>query len=101
MRLLPLCAGDGIARSASALNSPTGRRIDAAGLLHAAGFMPEKRLASRNYDRMFETFRVNPLGPAMLLRHFSGLLDGQRGVLAVLSAKLGSIEDHRLGGWYS
>ena len=75
--------------------------INAAGLLHASGFMPEKRLASLNYDQMFETFRVNAFGPAMVLRHFSGLLDSQRGVLAVLSAKVGSIEDNRLGGWYS
>ena len=63
--------------------------------------MPEKRLASLTYDQMFETFRVNAFGPAMVLRHFSGLLDSQRGVLAVLSAKVGSIEDNRLGGWYS
>ena len=75
--------------------------INAAGLLHTARFMPEKRLASLTYDQMFETFRVNAFGPAMVLRHFSGLLDSQRGVLAVLSAKVGSIEDNRLGGWYS
>lgn len=75
--------------------------INAAGLLHTPRFMPEKRLASLSYDQMFETFRVNAFGPAMVLRHFSGLLDSQRGVLAVLSAKVGSIEDNRLGGWYS
>ena len=92
-----------IAAAAASLarHAPYHLIINAAGLLHAAGFMPEKRLASLNYDRMFETFHVNPFGPAMLLRHFLGLLDGQRGVLAVLSAKVGSIEDHRLGGWYS
>ncbi len=75
--------------------------IIAAGLLHTPRFMPEKRLASLTCDQMFETFRVNTFGPAMVLRHFSGLLDCQRGVLAVLSAKVGSIEDNRLGGWYS
>ena len=42
-----------------------------------------------------------PLGPALLLRHFSPLLDRQRAVLAMLSAKVGSIGDNRLGGWYS
>ncbi|MNT80208.1 C-factor [compost metagenome] len=36
-----------------------------------------------------------------MLRHFSRLLDRRRGVLALLSAKVGSIEDNRLGGWYS
>jgi NAD(P)-dependent dehydrogenase (short-subunit alcohol dehydrogenase family) len=36
-----------------------------------------------------------------VLRHFSPLLDRQRALLAVLSAKVGSIGDNRLGGWYS
>lgn len=116
----PACAGvDGIHRKSQpaidfadeasiaaaavslARHTPYPLIVNAAGLLHAAGFMPEKRLASLNYDRMFETLRVNACGPAMVLRHFSGLLDSQRGVLAVLSAKLGSIADKRLGGWYS
>jgi len=36
-----------------------------------------------------------------VLRHFAKLLDTERGVMAVVSAKVGSIEDNRLGGWYS
>jgi NAD(P)-dependent dehydrogenase (short-subunit alcohol dehydrogenase family) len=75
--------------------------INAAGLLHNADFMPEKKLADLNYAQLEATFRVNTLGPALVLRHFSPLLDGERAVLAVISAKVGSIEDNRLGGWYS
>ena len=75
--------------------------INAAGLLHSAAFMPEKKLADLSYAQLEATFRVNTFGPALVLRHFSPLLDGQRGVLAVISAKVGSIEDNRLGGWYS
>jgi NAD(P)-dependent dehydrogenase (short-subunit alcohol dehydrogenase family) len=75
--------------------------INATGTLHGALGMPEKRLADLNYAQMEHMFRVNTLGPAMVLRHFAPLLDTQRGVLAVLSAKVGSIEDNRLGGWYS
>lgn len=75
--------------------------INAAGLLHGSGFMPEKRLGDLDYDQLLATFQVNTFGPALLLRHFTGLLDRQRGVLAMLSAKVGSIEDNRLGGWYS
>ena len=63
--------------------------------------MPEKKLADLHYDQLLETFRVNTFGPALVLRHFSRLLDRQRSVLALLSAKVGSIEDNRLGGWYS
>ena len=75
--------------------------INAAGVLHSNGFMPEKRLADLDHQQLLETFQVNTFGPALLLRHFTGLLDRQRGVLAMLSAKVGSIGDNRLGGWYS
>ncbi len=75
--------------------------INAAGLLHSADFMPEKKLGDLNFSQFEATFRINTFGPALVLRHFSPLLDGERGVLAVISAKVGSIEDNRLGGWYS
>lgn len=75
--------------------------INAVGVLHSSHFMPEKKLSDLNYDQMMATFRVNTLGPALTLRHFSPLLDAERGVMAVISAKVGSIEDNRLGGWYS
>ncbi len=75
--------------------------INAAGVLHNADFMPEKKLADLSYAQLEASFRANTFGPALVLRHFSPLLDGERGVLAVLSAKVGSIEDNRLGGWYS
>ena len=75
--------------------------IHAAGILHQQDFMPEKKLADLNFQQMQVTFMVNTFGPAILLRHFSRLLDKQRGVFVLLSAKVGSIEDNRLGGWYS
>lgn len=75
--------------------------INAAGVLHGDGVSPEKKLGDVSYAQLEATFRVNTFGPALVLRHFIPLLDAQRGVLAVLSAKVGSIEDNRLGGWYS
>lgn len=75
--------------------------IHAAGILHQQEFMPEKKLGDLNMAQMQTTFVVNTLGPAIELRHFSKLLDKQRGVFALLSAKVGSIEDNSLGGWYS
>jgi len=75
--------------------------VHAAGLLHNADFMPEKRLADLTYAQLEVMFHANTFGPALVLRHFCPLLDGQRGVLAVISAKVGSIEENRLGGWYS
>lgn len=75
--------------------------INAAGLLHTPQFMPEKKLTDLNEAQLLATLRANTIGPALVLRHFTPLLEGQRGVLAMLSAKVGSIEDNRLGGWYS
>lgn len=75
--------------------------INAAGLLHTAEFMPEKKLGDLLYAQLEATFRINTFGPALVLRHFTPLLDSERAVLALISAKVGSIEDNRLGGWYS
>ncbi|HEU4842794.1 MAG TPA: SDR family NAD(P)-dependent oxidoreductase [Burkholderiaceae bacterium] len=75
--------------------------INAAGLLHAEAFMPEKQLSQLNYAQMHATFEANTFGPALVLRHFTPLLDGERAIMALLSAKVGSIGDNRLGGWYS
>lgn len=75
--------------------------INAAGLLHTADFMPEKKLGDLSYAQLEATFRVNTFGPALVLRHFTPLLDSERAMLALISAKVGSIQDNRLGGWYS
>jgi NAD(P)-dependent dehydrogenase (short-subunit alcohol dehydrogenase family) len=75
--------------------------INAAGVLHADAFMPEKRLADLHYAQLQATFQANTFGPALVLRHFTPLLADERAIMAMLSAKVGSIGDNRLGGWYS
>jgi NAD(P)-dependent dehydrogenase (short-subunit alcohol dehydrogenase family) len=94
---------DSVARAANALAG--GPRfhlvINAAGLLHTDDFMPEKRLADLGYAQMQATFQANTFGPALVLRHFAPLLARERAIMAMLSAKVGSIGDNRLGGWYS
>lgn len=94
---------DSIAQAAEVMKElgPFHLIINATGVLHTADFMPEKKLADLQYAQMQATFLVNTFGPALLLRHFVPLLDKQRAVMAMLSAKVGSIEDNRLGGWYS
>ncbi len=93
----------GIAAAAATFRDgpPLNLLIVATGVLHGPGFKPEKRLADLNYGAMEAVFRANVFGPALVLRHFSPLLCKQRSLLAVLSAKVGSIEDNRLGGWAS
>lgn len=75
--------------------------INAAGMLHDGNLMPEKRLADLNYQQMQAIFQTNTMGPALVMRHFLPLLDGERAIMAMLSAKVGSIGDNLLGGWYS
>lgn len=93
-----------IARAARQLQAqgPWHCIVHAAGMLHGPLGLPEKRLAQLNYAQMEATFRANTLGPALVLAHFAPLLPRhERGLLAVLSAKVGSVGDNRLGGWYS
>lgn len=92
-----------VARAAAQLagQGPYHLIINAAGLLHGPGFMPEKKLGDLHQAQLLATFQANTFGPALLLRHFSPLLAPQRSVMALLSAKVGSIGDNRLGGWYS
>jgi len=93
-----------VARAAAhiAAGGPLHLVINAAGVLHGPQWLPEKRLGQLNYAQMEATFRTNTLGPALVLAHFAPLLARrERSVLAVLSAKVGSIGDNRLGGWYS
>lgn len=91
-----------IAEAAAALaeDGPYQLIVHAAGLLHRAGIAPEKSLAAIEADALQAVFQVNALGPALVLRHFLPLLDKQ-GAMAMLSAKVGSIGDNRLGGWYA
>ncbi|WP_047301438.1 SDR family oxidoreductase [Pseudomonas fluorescens] len=74
--------------------------VHAAGLLHRDGIKPEKSLSAIEPEALQTVFQVNALGPAMVLRHFLPLLDPM-GAMAMLSAKVGSIGDNRLGGWYA
>lgn len=72
----------------------------ASGVLHRAGINPEKSLAALEAEALQAVFQVNALGPALVLQQFLPLL-APRGAMAVLSAKVGSIGDNRLGGWYA
>ncbi|WP_439865339.1 SDR family NAD(P)-dependent oxidoreductase [Pseudomonas antarctica] len=93
---------DSIARAASELahEAPYQLILHAAGLLHRDEIKPEKSYSAIEASTLQALFQVNTIGPALVLRHFLPLLD-PRGAMAMLSAKVGSIGDNRLGGWYS
>ena len=74
--------------------------IDATGALNIDGVGPEKSLNSLQADLLMQSMRINAIGPAMVLRHFAPLLAKGASVYAKLSARVGSIEDNKKGGWY-
>lgn len=84
-----------------AAKGPVGLAINAIGLLHSNDLQPEKSWRSLNAEALARLFSVNAVGPALLMKHFLPLLPrDRRAVFATLSAKVGSIGDNSLGGWY-
>ncbi|GAM52028.1 sorbitol-6-phosphate 2-dehydrogenase [bacterium endosymbiont of Mortierella elongata FMR23-6] len=76
--------------------------VVATGMLQGPTGAPEKCLGDLRPEHLAASFAVNTIGPALALAHFAPLLTrGERSMFAVLSAKVGSIGDNRLGGWYS
>lgn len=75
--------------------------IVATGLLHDGERGPEKAIKDLDPIWLAHTMAVNAIGPAIVAKHFLPLLPrAGRSVFAVLSARIGSITDNRLGGWY-
>ncbi len=76
--------------------------IVATGLLSEGARGPEKTFKDIDADWMMRNFAINTIGPALIAKHFLPLLPrDQPSVFAALSARVGSISDNRLGGWYS
>ena len=75
--------------------------IVATGLLHDGDRGPEKSYRDLDAAWLARTMAVNAIGPALVARHFLPLMPKTgRNVFAILSARVGSITDNRLGGWY-
>lgn len=90
-----------LAQLALQVQGPVHLVVDATGALTLDGQGPEKRLPELQARLLLHSLHVNAVGPALLLRHLSPLLArGERVIWAKLSARVGSIEDNRKGGWY-
>jgi len=91
-----------IAQSLERFDGPFQRVIVATGQLHGAGTPPEKALSHLTPEAMQAQFAVNAMGPMLVLKHARPLLPRREpAVFAALSARVGSIGDNQLGGWYS
>jgi NAD(P)-dependent dehydrogenase (short-subunit alcohol dehydrogenase family) len=76
--------------------------IIATGLLHDGDLKPEKTWRSLEPSTMMRAFEINTIGPALIAKHVMPLMPrDRRAVFAAISARVGSISDNRLGGWYS
>lgn len=74
----------------------------ASGLLHEADRRPERSLRELDADWMARNFAINAIGPALAIKHVVPRLPrDRRSVVGALSARVGSISDNRIGGWYS
>ena len=88
------------AQRIGALGAPT-LIIVATGMLHGDGVTPEKSLRALDAHAVTTLFQVNAIGPALTARYLLPLTPRDRiSVFAALSARVGSIEDNALGGWY-
>lgn len=76
--------------------------LNAAGVLHEGEMRPEKKLEDLSLENLQRSFLVNAAGPLLMARYFAPLLrHRERAVFASISARVGSISDNRLGGWYA
>jgi len=86
---------------AAQLPGPWHLVVDATGALTLQGHGPEKRLQELDATRLLHSLQLNAVGPALLMQQLGPqLARGERVVWAKLSARVGSIEDNRKGGWY-
>ncbi|MGA1623310.1 MAG: SDR family NAD(P)-dependent oxidoreductase [Synechocystis sp.] len=75
--------------------------INCVGILHVDGQPPEKSLRHLNPEQLQRYFMVNTIGPLLLAKYFlPHFRHGEPSIFATLSAKVGSIGDNQLGGWY-
>lgn len=93
---------DSIRAAIARLDGPFDLVLVTTGLLHEADLPPEKswkQLAKPALDR---NFAINATGPALVLKYALPLVPRDRpALLAALGARVGSIGDNRLGGWYA
>ena len=84
------------------LDPPYALIFVATGALEPGGHTPEKSIRDVNADALNALFRINAVGPMLVLKHSLRLLPKDTpSVFAALSARVGSIGDNNIGGWHS
>ena len=86
----------------SLLKKPLRLVINTSGFLHSSHLKPEKRLAHVNRSNIIKNFSINSIAPILIAKSIEKFIRPELPFsFASLSARVGSIGDNRLGGWYS
>lgn len=86
----------------AAAKAPIDLVMIAVGLLHNEDIRPEKSLRELSAIKFHVLFEANAIIPALIIKHFAPKLRRDKtAMLAALSARVGSVSDNRLGGWYA
>ena len=76
--------------------------IVATGILHDGALLPEKSLKELSAEKFHLLFEANTILPSLIAKHFLPKLNrDSQSIFAALSARVGSISDNYLGGWYA
>lgn len=76
--------------------------INCIGILHDTRMKPEKNIDEISADFLIESFRVNSITTLLLAKHLKPFIQNSNDAVFIsLSAKVGSIEDNKTGGWYA
>ena len=93
---------ESIQHAAATIQAPLDLVVVCTGVLHTVTFGPEKTFKALEQENMQTVMDINAIGPAMVMQHFLPLLPRERkAVFAAISARVGSISDNQIGGWYS
>ena len=71
------------------------------GILHSESIQVEKRIEDIDQNALLSVINANTLTPILWLQALFPLIQKQQCKVIVFSARVGSISDNRLGGWYS
>jgi NAD(P)-dependent dehydrogenase (short-subunit alcohol dehydrogenase family) len=75
--------------------------VNCVGILHDPSLQPEKSLRHINSENLLRYFQINSIASVLLAKHLLPLFKHpEPSVFACISAKVGSIGDNKLGGWY-
>jgi len=101
---------DSIKKAANAIKQSVGHLdwvINCVGLLHTDTAQPEKALRQIDTEFFLQNMQINALAGLLIAKHIKPLFTKAErsaehpAIFATISARVGSITDNQLGGWYS